>query len=193
MTSVETTLTICNRVGTGSHFSKVLISTLMDVADHFKVEVQDLIKVLFLFSGFCKDHWQMQAYCTDVETSFKDGLVIFVCRVHTTTLIPRTEESTTPHRAYYSAILLVHLSYIAITCKGQPVRVHSLATTVNPGFKYILIDTTLTMKVLIIQEYQFREEDGLLITRLALTIHVNSQESLACHLSETICSQTEGH
>ena len=193
MPSVETTFTIGNRVGTGFHLSKVFISTLVNIADHFKVEVQNLIEVLTLFSCFCKNHGQMQTHCTNIETSFKDRLIIFVCRVHTATLIPRTKESTATHRAYHSAIFLVHLSHITITCKRQPVRVHSLAATVNPGFKYIFVDTAFTVKILVIQEYQFREKDWLLISRLSLTCHVNTQESLACHLTETICSQTEGH
>ena len=49
------------------------------------------------------------------------------------------------------------------------------------------------MKVFVIKENQFREQHGLLESRLALTLHVNLEESLACHLAEHISSQSEGH
>ena len=49
------------------------------------------------------------------------------------------------------------------------------------------------MKVFVIEENQFREQYRLLESRLALTLHVNLEESLACHLTEHISSQSEGH
>ena len=49
------------------------------------------------------------------------------------------------------------------------------------------------MKVFVIEENQFREQYRLLESRLALTLHVNLEESLACHLAKHISSQSKGH
>ena len=193
MSTVYAALTVHDRVGTGFHLTQIFIGTLVNPSNHFQVVVQNFIEVTAFGSGFCQNHRQVQGNRTDIEASHKYRLVICVRRLHAATLKPRGEECTATHRAYNSTVLFVHLSHIAVTRKGKPVGIHGLATAINTCFKHILIEAALTVKVFVIEENQFREQYGLLESRLTLTLHVNFEEGLACHLAEYISSQSEGH
>ena len=56
-----------------------------------------------------------------------------------------------------------------------------------------MVDTTFSVKVLIVQEYQFREQHRLFITFLTLSLHVNLKECDRSHLTEYVSSKTECH
>ena len=90
MASVETALTVCQRIRGSTHLTKVIVCSLMQSADHLQIEIQNFIKICVLCTGFCQDHRKMQADRTDVETTDKDRHIVFICRFHTATLIPRT-------------------------------------------------------------------------------------------------------
>ena len=165
----------------------------MNTSNHFQIVVKHLIEVSVFLSCFCQYHRQVKGNCADIEPSDIYGLVIFVSGSHAATLKPRGEKSPAPHRVNHSAILFVHFSHITFSRKREPVRVHGLCTALNTCFKYVLIDTALTMKVFVIEENQLREQNGFLIPMLTLSVLMYIKESDCRHLTERISCQPKGH
>ena len=90
MSAVESAFAVSQRVGGCFHRSQILVSTFVQIADHFQIIVQHFVKITALGSCFGKDHREMQADSTDVEASGKYWHIFVVCRIHTASFVPRT-------------------------------------------------------------------------------------------------------
>ena len=150
MTSVESALTVRQRVCGRAHLSKVRVSPDMDLPDQLQIIIQDLVEILALLSCLCKDHWKMQAHNTDVEAADKHRNIILISRFHAAPLIPRRKERAAAHRADDLPVFLVHAGDITFTGQGEPVRIHRPGRALDPGLKNVLKLFSRSVKVLII-------------------------------------------
>ena len=56
MTSIQTTLTELNRVGTCMNLTKIVIGSLMDAPNHFQVVVKDFVEIPILLPRLSENH-----------------------------------------------------------------------------------------------------------------------------------------
>ena len=117
----------------------------------------------------------MQRYRTNVPAADKYRLVALIGRLHAAALEPRRQERTAAHRADNRAVLFVHTRHITLAGERKPVRVHRAGRAQDTGFKYILERLTGTVQVLIIQEYDLREQYGLLLALFTLPLAAHVQ------------------
>ena len=191
--AVETSLAVCQRVGGSTHFSEIIIRSLMEITDHFQIEIQDLMEITVLRTGFCQDHRQMQGNSSDIEASHKHRLILIIRRLHASALKPRAQERTASHRADHAAVLLVHAGDISFSAHGQPVRIHGLCGTVHARLKNILTDASWTVDRFVIQEYDLREKHRLFMAFFALSSLVYFQEGDGDHLLKHFGSKSQRH
>ena len=158
----------------------------MQLADKLQIVVQHLAERTALLLCLSVDHRQVQRYRTNVPAADKYRLVALISGLHAAALVPRRQERAAAHRTDDRAVLLIHARHIAFTSQRQPVRIHCVGRTLNSGIKYILERLSRTVQVLIVQEYDFREQYWLFMSFSPLSIAPHIQH---CNRSQT-CKPT---
>ena len=82
MSAIKAALAVSQRVRGGVQLSQIRIRPDVEPADQFEIFVQHLVKIPVLMPCFCQNHRKMQRNCPDIEASYKNRLVPFICRVH---------------------------------------------------------------------------------------------------------------
>ena len=132
----------------------------------------------------------MQGHGTDIESSHKYRHIIFICRMHTASLIPGRQKSTTAHGRNNLSVLLIHAGNIAFSSKGKPVRIHGFGRTFHPSLKHILKLLSGTMKIFIIKEYNFREKHRFFTILFPLSLPADIQQGDCSKLCKSACTDS---
>ena len=122
----------------------------MELSDQIQVVIQHLIKIPAFLSGLCQDHGKMEGNRSDIKPPHKYRLVLIICGMHASSLVPGGKKCPAAHGGDYLAVLLIHAGDIALSCEGKPVRVHRFGRTFYPGFKHILKLLSGAVKVFVI-------------------------------------------
>ena len=193
MSAVEAALAVRQRIGRRTHLPQVRIGADMQLADKLQIVVQHLAERTALLLCLSVDHRQVQRYRTNVPAADKYRLVVLVRRLHAAALEPRRQERTAAHRADNRAVLFVHTRHITLAGERKPVRVHRAGRAQDTGFKYILERLTGSVQIFVIQEYDLREQYGLLLTLFTLPLAAHVQHGDGGQLCESARAGAHRH
>ncbi len=147
----------------------------MQLADKLQIVVQHLVERAALLLCLSVNHRQVQRYRADVPAADKYRLVILVCGLHAAALEPRRKERAAAHRTDDRAVLFVHTRHITLAGERKPVRVHRAGRAQDAGFEYVLERLAGSVQIFVIQEYDLREQYGLLLALFALALAAHVQ------------------
>ena len=165
----------------------------MQLADNLQIVVQHLAERTALLLCLSIDHRQVQRYCTNVPAADKYRLVALIGRLHAAALIPRRQKRAAAHRTNDCAVLLIHARHIAFTGQRKPVRIHCAGRAQDAGFEYVLERLAGSVQIFVIQEYDLREQYGLLLTLFTLPLAAHVQHGDGGQLGETTGAGSHRH
>ena len=159
----------------------------MQRADQLQIIVENLVEVFAFLPRLGKDHGKIEGNRTKIEATLEDGNIRIVGGFHTAAFIPRRKGGATTHQTDRFSVLLIDRRNIAITGQRQIIGIHGFAATVDCDIEQPLVRLPFTVKLFIIQESQFGEEDGFLVAGFALTASADFQSHFRSHQAETRC------
>ena len=129
----------------------------------------------------------------DIETAHKDRSVRIVRRIHAAPLVPGRQKRPASHGADNLSVLLVHAGDISLSGQTEPVRIHGFSGALDTGLKDIFQLFARSVEIFVIEEYHFGEEHRLLMPRLALAVHPDTEHADGSHLRKPGAPGSDGN